>query len=210
MPSKAQPFDFAVKKRPSQRRSQATFDAIVQACALVLVDRGYAGTTTNHIATRAGVNISSLYAYFPGKDAIIALVVERLVERVMTRLGEGAQRVTGARPDEAVRLWIHEIYRIVRRERELVRVLMHEVPYTNKLPAVRHLDTRLVAFSRRFREHAADFVDPHFSPATLHLVVNVVTSTLMQLVLDPPRDVSRDELLDELAHRIEGWIRAAT
>ena len=54
---------------------------------------------------------------------------------------------------------------------------------------------------------AGGFVQPEFSDATLHLVINLVTSTIMQLVLDPPRDVTRRELLDELTRRVEEWIR---
>jgi hypothetical protein len=45
------------------------------------------------------------------------------------------------------------------------------------------------------------------SPATMRLIVNLVSSTLMQLVLDPPADVTEEELLDELARRIAAWIR---
>ena len=36
------------------------------------------------------MNIASLYEYFPGKDAIVAQVAERLVERVLQRLSAGA------------------------------------------------------------------------------------------------------------------------
>ena len=77
-----QDVDLAPKKRPVQERSRATFEALVDACALLLPERGYAGTSTNHVAARAGVNIASLYEYFPGKDAIVAQVAERLVDHV--------------------------------------------------------------------------------------------------------------------------------
>jgi hypothetical protein len=43
--------------------------------------------------------------------------------------------------------------------------------------------------------------------ASLHLVINLVTSTVLQLVLDPPRDVTRRELQDELVRRVEASIR---
>ncbi len=44
------------RKRPIQERSQRTVDAILEAAAQVFTRRGYAGTTTNHIAERAGVS----------------------------------------------------------------------------------------------------------------------------------------------------------
>ena len=131
----AQGLDFAPKKLPSQRRSQETFDALVDACTWLLPRRGYAGTTTNHIAERAGVNIASLYEYFPGKDAIVAQVAERLVQRVLGRLAAGAARVLQAGEADAVRLWIEWIHDTVAREKELVAVFLYQVPYTNQLDA---------------------------------------------------------------------------
>src|SRR4029453_18964712 len=85
--------DLEPRKRPAQARSQATFDALVDACTGLLPRLRYAGTTTNHIAERAGVSIASLYEYFPGKDAIVAQVAERLVDRVLRRLAKEAPRV---------------------------------------------------------------------------------------------------------------------
>jgi AcrR family transcriptional regulator len=60
------------RKRPRQERSRATVDALLEATADILTREGYAKLTTNRIADRAGVNIASLYQYFPGKDAIVA------------------------------------------------------------------------------------------------------------------------------------------
>jgi AcrR family transcriptional regulator len=185
-----------------------TFDALVEACTGLLRERGYAGTTTNHVAERAGVNIASLYEYFPGKDAIVAQVAERLVERVLERLAVGADRVMDTGEDEAVRRWIEFIHDTVQREAELTAVFLYQVPYTRQLPSMQALGPRLLEFSQQVRDHAGGFVHPEFSAATLHLVIHLVTSTILQLVLDPPADVSRRELLDELIVRIEGWVRA--
>lgn len=199
--------DLAPKKRPSQRRSQETFDALVDACTGLLPELGYAGTTTNHIAQRAGVNVASLYEYFPGKDAVVAQVAERLVQRVLARLAQGVPRVMGARADDAVRLWIELIHDTVARERKLVSVFLYQVPYTNQLEPIQAIGGRLLEFSQQVRARAGGFVRADFSDAALHLLVNLVTSTILQSVLDPPGDVSRRELLAELTRRVEEWIR---
>jgi AcrR family transcriptional regulator len=204
---KPRTFALRPRKLPAQRRSQVTFDAVVDACTTLLPLLGYAGTTTNHIAERAGVNIASLYEYFPGKDALVAMVAERLVERVLGRLQASVARVMKTPPERAMRLWIELIYQAVARERVLVAVFKQQVPYTEQLPAVRALGGRLLEFSSQMRGDAGAIVHPEFNAATLHLVNNVVASTILQAVLDPPRDVSPEALLDELATRIEGWIR---
>jgi AcrR family transcriptional regulator len=67
------------RKTPLQERSRATVDALLQATADILVRDGYAKLTTNRIAERAGVNIASLYQFFPGKQAIVAELSRRHV-----------------------------------------------------------------------------------------------------------------------------------
>jgi AcrR family transcriptional regulator len=199
--------DLAPRKRPAQARSQATFDAIVDACTWLLPRLGYAGATTNHIAERAGVSIASLYEYFPGKDAIVAQVAERLVDRVLRRLAKEAPRVLEAPEDDALRAWIGIVHETVARERALFAVFTVQVPYTNRLDAVKAVSSRLLEFSQEARRRAGGLVRREISPATMRLIVNLVSSTLMQLVLDPPADVTEEELLDELARRIAAWIR---
>ena len=65
------------RKSASQKRSRLTVDALLEATTRVLVKEGYDKATTNRIAAVAGVSIGSLYQYFPGKEALVAAVIER-------------------------------------------------------------------------------------------------------------------------------------
>lgn len=69
------------RKRPRQARAQATVDAILDAAAYILRRGTFEAMTTNAIAARAGVNIASLYQYFPNKHAIVAALQRRHVEQ---------------------------------------------------------------------------------------------------------------------------------
>jgi len=184
-----QGFEITPRKRPTQARAQATFDALVEACARLLPELGYERLTTNAIGERAGVGIGSLYEYFPGKDAIIAQVVERLVERVMTRLGEELATILAARSGDEVERWIERIYATIERERALVAVLMQQVPYLRRLEAVRDLPATLLAFSERARSAAG--VELKQPSAALLLINNLVATTIMQVVLGPDEGAPR-------------------
>jgi AcrR family transcriptional regulator len=71
------------RRRPRQARARATVEAILTAAGILLVERGWAACTTNHVAERAGVSIGSLYKYFPNKEAIVAEVARlRIAEEV--------------------------------------------------------------------------------------------------------------------------------
>jgi len=97
------------RKSPRQTRSQATVDAILDATARVLVERGHAATNTNLVAERAGVSVGSLYQYFPNKLALINALHARhsremtlaLEREFKPRDGEGLH-ATLARVIEAV------------------------------------------------------------------------------------------------------------
>lgn len=69
------------RKVPSQGRARATVDAILEAGAYILVRDGWEKFTTNRIAERAGVNIASLYQYFPSKESIVAELQRRHIEK---------------------------------------------------------------------------------------------------------------------------------
>lgn len=63
--------ELAPRRRPVQQRSQETVKVILKASAYILERDGWAGFTTNRVAERAGVNIGSVYQYFPNKEAIL-------------------------------------------------------------------------------------------------------------------------------------------
>lgn len=65
------------RKLPKQGRSKVLVDAIVEACENILARGDAEQLTTNYIAEVAGVNIGSLYQYFPNKEAVLATVFTR-------------------------------------------------------------------------------------------------------------------------------------
>ena len=66
------------RRLPKQERARRTVEAIVEATAQILqCDGSRVPLTTNHIARRAGVGISSLYQYFRNKEAILLALAKR-------------------------------------------------------------------------------------------------------------------------------------
>lgn len=78
------------RKEPRQGRSRATLDAILDAAAHILGERGWVGLTTNATAEVAGVSIGSLYQYFPNKLALIEAVRRRHFDAVLAVLRAAA------------------------------------------------------------------------------------------------------------------------
>ncbi len=94
------------RKQPTQARSKATVDAILEATARVLVADGYAKTSTNRVAKVAGVSVGSLYQYFPSKEALIYAVAERHAQTMVGLLAETMTDLADAPIEQAVRTYI--------------------------------------------------------------------------------------------------------
>lgn len=202
-----QPVEFPPKKMPRQSRSQMTFDAIVEAAARVLVERGYSGMTTNHVADAAGVAIASLYEYFPHKDALVAQVAEKLRDRVVARLSALIPAVYAAQPAAGVEIWVQGIYRTLLEEKDIVAVLYYQVPFTNQLKQVREILPVLLNFSDRL--HQGTRVQLQNPAADIFLMVNLVSSTILQLVLEPPDQPTVEDVLQALTLRLQQWLNVS-
>lgn len=69
-----------LRRRPTQARSAATFDHILETAIIVLEDVGWEGFTTNLLAKRAGVGLQALYRYFPNKLAVVATLTQNMID----------------------------------------------------------------------------------------------------------------------------------
>ncbi|MDI2131561.1 TetR/AcrR family transcriptional regulator [Yinghuangia seranimata] len=90
----------APRRRPVQKRSAARFERLLDACAELLDEVGYAALTTKEVARRAGVPIGTLYQFFPDQQGLIGALAARnlnaFVERVSARLeSERPEDVSG-------------------------------------------------------------------------------------------------------------------
>src|SRR5271163_3674640 len=93
------------------RKGQATRDRIVAAAAVLVYERGVAGTSTEDVQVAAGVSASQLYHYFADKRSLTRAVIEYQADAIL-----GFQEPMLARLDslEALRSWAAAIVDIQR------------------------------------------------------------------------------------------------
>lgn len=122
-----------------------TVDAIVQASAQVLLEEGYANLTTNRVAKVAGVSIGTLYQYFSDKDALMAELVERHVER-MAQAWEGAlTSFEGLSPQEILAQTTRAMIEAQKVDPALYQALQQQLPRVGDTHAIDNLETRIIA-----------------------------------------------------------------
>jgi AcrR family transcriptional regulator len=87
-----------LRKLPTQARSRARVQSILNATASLLGQVGYDNLSTNLIAERADVPVGSIYQFFETKDDIVAALAEQFQARIL-RLASEQLDAAGAAQD---------------------------------------------------------------------------------------------------------------
>lgn len=202
LPGRLQP-----RRRPTQSRSRALVDALVEAGARVLTERGFEALTLNEVAARAGVSPGSLYQYFPDKAALVAELTERQSMRELAFHLERFSALTAETSlEDAVRLMLTSIVDFQRSEGPLFR---------QTLAALQHLG-RYEQLAARAREAAQVFrlaLEPHRARLAVedldlatHVCANAIHSLTHDGVLGRPASLDDATLVRELERLVLGYL----
>ncbi len=71
------PEHFRLRKQPKQKRTQALLDKVMVSTRVLAQEQGYLAVNTNAIAQHAGVDVKSLYEFFPNKEAIFYRIADQ-------------------------------------------------------------------------------------------------------------------------------------
>lgn len=81
-----QPRTRPAARRTHEERRTATREALLSAAIAVICEHGYASTTTNLIAARAGVTRGALQYHFPSRDDMTLAVVDHVMTELNFRI----------------------------------------------------------------------------------------------------------------------------
>jgi AcrR family transcriptional regulator len=184
-------------------------DAILQAAAAVFAELGYARSTTNKIADRAGVSVGSLYQYFPGKDSLIAALLEQhhaevhdVVSAALARLADPAWTL-----EAAFRSLVTDLVALHRRDPALTRALsaavLRESPAAEAKPHAGGDPAGAVAAVLASRPDVRSG-----NPVAMARVVGQATEHLTRwLVHDAPDGDDPDALAEEVVQVLVRYLR---
>jgi AcrR family transcriptional regulator len=95
-----------------QRRKDARPEEIISAALEVFADRGFAATTLEDIARKAGVTKGTIYLYFENKEALFKALIRGTIVPVIAKGEAIAQAFTGSARDLFEKL-VREYWRLV-------------------------------------------------------------------------------------------------
>ncbi len=120
------------------KRDTYTPETLLSVAVQVFIERGYDGTSMEHLSKAAGISKSSIYHHVAGKEELLRRAVSRALDGLFGILDEEHACVGRA---------VERLEYVVRR---MVEVLITELPYVTLLLRVRgNTDTERWALERR-------------------------------------------------------------
>lgn len=159
----------------------------------VFNQRGYDGTSMDHLSQRLGISKSSIYHHVSGKSELLRLAVDRALDALFA-VTEESESVTGPA--------IERLEHLVRRS---VHVLAENLPYVTLLLRLRGnttVERRAIARRREFDHFVSELVRESSEEGALRpdldpdLTAKLIFGTVNSLIewYRPSRQITADEL----------------
>lgn len=194
-----------MRKQPTQKRAGEMVEALLEATARELGERGLDALTTNHVARRAGASIGSLYQYFDNKDALIDALLQRQAGRLMAVVHQRLHTRLDADIGAATRAVLEGIFERIEQDkgqRELVRN-WHRL----------RSDSLFQALEQEMSEACQQYLLRHLHeyrldnlPATLFVLINSLQYTTARHFSEERRRLERDEVIDVMVRMVEALL----
>ncbi len=194
------------RKKPKQERSQITVEAILEATARILAERGYEKTNTNHIAERAGVSVGSLYQYFPNKESLIMALMEQHCNEVASLLESHLNNLFDAPLEIAIPVLIKAVIATHAINPRLHQVLNEEIPRSEKLQKMQKTDERIAELLKAYLQRWSDKIRPKNIEMTVFMISNTVESLCHSAVIEHPGFLKDSQFEEEVSDLLISYL----
>lgn len=201
------------RRRPTQERSKATREHILDTAAQLFGERGIPNTSTNRIATAAGVSIGTLYRYFSDRAVIVDELLSRLIEKIERRFTQWVSELSrppaDSPPRSSLRL-ITEMLELFTAElvanAKLVRALVAGVQfYSSGLP---EFEPRLRLLVKVLLIQILGPGDDRRYDAMSFVLINTGFASVLRASAFEVGDREREEAIALTAQMITAWLEA--
>lgn len=197
-----------LRKTPSQERSRKTMAAIYEAAANIFASNGYAETTTDQIAQRAGVSIGTLYNYFSSKESILYGLWEKHVQEIKTIVKQVDQdiRKQGFVDRNIIPMLLSLVLELVSYERLQNRLFVSPIGLPDGILQKRkelglYIESSMEAIFRDFAN--VRIRNPKIG---VHILLATVQAVIHDYVLSNSEEIKPEDFLDELGDMMGRYV----
>jgi AcrR family transcriptional regulator len=184
---------------PQQQRARATVEALLEATALVLANEGCEAASTNRIARVAGVSIASLYQYFPSKEALVAALIDRHLERVSNQLAANTVTALAAPLGEAIRIMVLAHVGLHRARPQLAKALIAQIRRVERFAPITAFRQRIIELTRAWLEGRGAELRVKDLGIAAFTIVHVIDALTQAAIEERPEYLTGDLFVDEVS-----------
>jgi AcrR family transcriptional regulator len=197
-----------LRKMPSQERSRKTMAAIYEAAANIFASSGYAETTTDQIAQRAGVSIGTLYNYFSSKESILYGLWEKHVQEIKAIVQQVDQdiRKQGFVDRNIIPILLHLVLELISYERLQNRLFVSPIGLPEGILQKRrelglYIESAMESIFRDFAN--VRIRNPKIG---VHILLATVQAVIHDYVLSNSEEIKPEALIDELGDMMGRYV----
>jgi AcrR family transcriptional regulator len=194
------------RKQPTQSRSRATVETILDGCIRVLDQEGIQAATTSRIAEASGVSVGSLYQYFENRDAILNALQDREFVRTAEMIQTHLMHEKFETPADLARTVVSSLLALYRSSPGLHRVLALEGLRVAPTDRVQAFDHRIVETLRAFFESTIFPIRRPNKHAAAFVLYQSVRATMLAKILEEPPGLGDDTLVEELTDLVVSYL----
>jgi AcrR family transcriptional regulator len=193
------------RKLPRQERSRFTVEAILQATAHLLTEKGYDQTNTNLIAELAGVSIGSLYQYFPNKESLIVALMEQHSQEIAELVESKLNHLFDDPPEIAIPELVKAVIAVHGINPRLHQVLSEEIPRSERLK-MHQTDDRIAELLREYLQRWRDRLKPQSIEMTVFILSRTVESLCHSAVIEHPQVFNNEQFEMEVSKLLISYL----
>jgi AcrR family transcriptional regulator len=199
----------SLRKQPNQERAYSTMEDILKATAHILEKEGFEKASTNKIAAKAGVSIGSLYQYFPTKDSIVALMMDRFMKHEMEIFNQVLAEKNAKNLEQTIRAIIEAMMASKRKNRRFTKIFAQKIFGFNKFEMLKKVDDYLLELFKIHIEPFAHEIRKDNLEMSLWMIMQAVKLIPVTLIFDERYDLDDPRVVDELVHMTYSYLKQA-
>jgi len=193
-------------RKPTQKRSKATVEAIIEAGFVCVARHGPSDTTTRHIADVAGIGVGSLYEYFSDKDDIFAAMNRRFSDDVVLLIRELTPEVVKLDIREAIRLIVARFGELLTRNDGRYLSVARQLIRNEPLESIEPVSKALMDLLVQYMSNHPRYMKIRNIPTMAYILINAgIFVVLRQLSSENP-PVTYEQVGEGLAYLVSHYI----
>lgn len=190
------------RRIPKQGRALAKYEAVLDACTQVLVEKGYSKASMLELSLESGVAVPTIYQYFNNKEEVFQLWFERLGKQVFEQL---LMMDMGSDIKNIVERIIENALLMIESQRLSANRLLKEMPQALSTQMIINLEQQTLVFV----EQLVGGNNTRIPQEKLLVLIRMLTGYIILIVLNSERSVNEKKESLELGQIVRHYLESS-